>query len=147
MAGSSLVALVPTQTVLLLPDVLIDRGMSQLGLGFTALPYLSTFGPYWKGRTPFTCMSFWYFFAPLPLSVCLSWAWVIWNSCGIAERAPAVNCGTVLRLPCSYCKYLTPSMVKMPLHLQVCTSLESGGGLHWLCVAVSIWASCFRLSL
>lgn len=57
-SGSSLVALVPTQTVLLPPDALTDCGMSQLGLGFAPLTYLSTFGPYWNGETPFTCLSF-----------------------------------------------------------------------------------------
>lgn len=41
-AGSSLVALVPTQTLLFLPGVPTDSTMSQLGFGFTALPYLST---------------------------------------------------------------------------------------------------------
>jgi len=67
---------VPRQTVLLLPDVLTDSSMPQLGLRFAALPYLSIFGPYWNGRTPFTCLSFSYFFARLPVSVCLSSAWV-----------------------------------------------------------------------
>lgn len=57
-AGSSLVALVPTQTLLFLPNVPTDGSMSQLGLGFTALPHLSTFGPHWTGETPFMCLLF-----------------------------------------------------------------------------------------
>lgn len=48
MSGSSLVAPVPTQTVLLPPDVLTDCGMSQLGLGFVPLTYLGSFGAYWS---------------------------------------------------------------------------------------------------
>lgn len=42
MANLSLVALVPTQTILLPPHVLNNSGMSCLGLEFAALPYLST---------------------------------------------------------------------------------------------------------
>lgn len=57
-AGSSLVALVPTQTLLFLPGVPTDSTMSQLGFGFTALPYLSTSGPYWNGETPFPHLLF-----------------------------------------------------------------------------------------
>lgn len=49
-AGSSLVALLPTQALLFLPNVLTDNSMSQLGLGFI---YLSTFSPYWTGDSPF----------------------------------------------------------------------------------------------
>lgn len=70
-ANLSLVALVPTQTILLPPHVLNNSGMSYLGLEFSALPYLSTCSPHRDGETPFTCLAFW-FFAPLPLSVCLA---------------------------------------------------------------------------
>lgn len=44
-AGSSPVALVPTQTLLFLPNGPTDSSMSQLGLGFTALPYFEHFWP------------------------------------------------------------------------------------------------------
>lgn len=54
MFGLSLVALGPTQAVLLLPDVVIDSDTFKIGLGFYVLPYLSTFGPYWNEGTPFT---------------------------------------------------------------------------------------------
>lgn len=50
-AGSSIVALLPTQALLFFPNVPTDNSMSHLGLGFI---YLSTFGPYWTGDTPFT---------------------------------------------------------------------------------------------
>lgn len=69
MSSLSLVALEPTQTVLVPPHVLTDSGMSHLGFGFASLPYLSTFSPYGNGGTPLTCLSFRYFCAPLPLPV------------------------------------------------------------------------------
>lgn len=57
-ANLSLVALVPTQTILLRPHVLNNGGMSCLGLECAALPYLSTCSSYRDGEAQFTCLAF-----------------------------------------------------------------------------------------